>query len=326
MSQQESLFAIQDLLQQPDLAQRLAAAKLLDPRLRDVDESLLRNAESVGFRFLNEDQYVPEKEGNINHRNEADVVRTASLYLIHPVMQALWAHPLFDKAISSQAEDTKNNTRTDITLYKSDQGGGQNIVPFAVIEFKRRTIISGNDFRHWQGKYPAKIKLPVQGARSRNHDEFCSAMSIPHVPLATNANAYNMWSAANTELNAVVTDPVNKVALDEHLVNNQVVQSTLFPNGPRRLIQQAASYAIEHRTRYVALFDYDYLVLCHFLWLDTTQSAGDLRASNHNASNRYPVEVDIYPFTATNTSPSEAHLMRRALLGFLWHALMEKNN
>lgn len=239
-------------------------------------------------------------------------------------MQALWAHPQFYKAIYSKAEDTSNKTRTDITIYKLDQGSKQNFVPLAVIEFKRRTIITGNDFKHCLPKFTSKIKLSVQGAPSRNHDEFFATMSIRNVPSTIDPAAHLAWSAARNELITVVSDPSNKTDLDEHMVRTQAVQSTLFPHGPQRLIQQATSYAIEHRTRYVALCDYDYLVLCYFHWLDTSQSCGNLRVHNHNTSNRYPLEVDIYPLKSTQAFPSESGLMRQALLGFLWHAALDK--
>lgn len=86
---------------------------------------------------------LPEKEDNIVHNNEADVVRSAILYLIHPVAQALWACPDYFRGFSSQSEDFDFRTRTDLTFFKTAQpfnaqNSSTRTRDFAVVEFKRR--------------------------------------------------------------------------------------------------------------------------------------------------------------------------------------------
>lgn len=83
---------------------------------------------------------IYNKDDAIMHRNEADVVRTAALYLIHPVCQALNANPTANGTFASQCEDNSaDGVRTDITFYKTTPRPADR--PFAVVEFKRRTVI-----------------------------------------------------------------------------------------------------------------------------------------------------------------------------------------
>lgn len=74
--------------------------------------SRVQEAVSYSNHFSNNGAFLPKFEGNIAHNNEAGVVRTAALYLIHPVAQALWACPDYYKTFASQSEDTSQRTRT----------------------------------------------------------------------------------------------------------------------------------------------------------------------------------------------------------------------
>ncbi|KAH8783261.1 hypothetical protein F5883DRAFT_538182 [Diaporthe sp. PMI_573] len=104
----------------------------------------LQNASTVPLwtAFLNECIY--NKEQPIQHRNEADIVRTSALYLIHPVSQALNTHSVVNSTFSSQSEDSETDgVRTDMTFFKAAQPKPR---PFAVVEYKRRTVIHSAEF------------------------------------------------------------------------------------------------------------------------------------------------------------------------------------
>ncbi len=79
---------------------------------------------------------------------------------------------------------------------------------------------------------------------------------------------------------------------------------TYFGGDALVLIKQAASYAIAHRTPFVALFDWDFLVLVHFTQMAITADITDV--GNY-------CELDIIP-------NAQSQRMRAALLGFLAHA------
>ena len=74
-------------------------------------------------------------------------------------------------------------------------------------------------------------------------------------------------------------------------------------------MKQASSYAITHGTRYVALFNWDSLVLCYVSQLDVTQ---DLDTRVDNGIGEY-CDIDIINF-------KDSHKMRLVLLGFLAEA------
>ena len=76
---------------------------------------------------------------------------------------------------------------------------------------------------------------------------------------------------------------------------------TYFGGDALVLIKQAASYAIAHRTPFVALFDWDFLVLVHFTQMAITADITDV--GSH-------CELDIIP-------NAQSQRMRAALLGFL---------
>ncbi|KAL1863059.1 hypothetical protein Daus18300_008215 [Diaporthe australafricana] len=91
-------------------------------------------------------EFIYNKESAILHRNEADVVRTAALYLIHPVCQALDSFYRYNNTISSQCEDFMQGLRTDISFYRTVQPAAVQRC-FAVVEFKRRTLIRPDAFQ-----------------------------------------------------------------------------------------------------------------------------------------------------------------------------------
>lgn len=209
---------------------------------------------------------IYKKEQSIQHRNEADVVRSATLYLIHPVSQALNAHPNVHGAFSSQCEDTSiDGVRTDIAYFKPTSGPKDRA--FALVEFKRRSII--------------KIR------------EFTRAIKTYEPTAAT---------AATDLANIEASIPAKDIGQTHR---------SFFMNDSHHLLKQAASYATLHRTRYVAIFDYDHLVCLYFPEIDHTARRVD---STGSVNGNY-VEVDIYP-------TSESHRMRLALLGFLEHAFV----
>ncbi|KAH8742736.1 hypothetical protein F5883DRAFT_477735 [Diaporthe sp. PMI_573] len=91
------------------------------------------------------------KEQAMQHNNEADVVRAAAMYLLHPVMAALDAGPTTNGGFILQSEDvriantnTNNTVRTDITFYRISPVGGHRAI--SVMEFKRRGVIRPNQF------------------------------------------------------------------------------------------------------------------------------------------------------------------------------------
>lgn len=206
---------------------------------------------------------IYNKENAILHRNEADVVRTAALYLIHPVCQALAANPIANGTFASQCEDNSTDgVRTDITFNKATPNSVNR--PFAVVEFKRRTI----------------IKRAEMDAALRNYD--------PTAPTA----------AADLARILAAVPPAGRGQ----------IHPTLFMSGSTHLLKQVSAYAINKRTRYVALFDYDHLVCFYFPELDDTQQTGPAVIAAGGVGNY--VEIDFYPF-------AESNQMRRALLGFL---------
>lgn len=254
--------------------------------------------------FSNHSAYLPDKEDNIIHNNEADVVRTAILYLIHPVAQALWACPDYFRSFSSQSEDFEHQTRTGLTFFKVAQPSAAQNSParardFAVVEFKRRGWIKGEEFSH-------DHTLRVPAAHAQNSHQFFQQILTPFAPNVPNTQAqHQAWLSAQQAFNDVVTEN----GLTEHC----------FSSNPLNHIKQAAAYSIIHRTRYVALFNYDYLVLCYFPWLDIEKSKTTLRANNQ-AQQNYPVETDVYPMSVIDPQTQTKQLnpeVRLALLGFL---------
>lgn len=237
-------------------------------------------------------EYIPEREDNIRHTNEADVVRTANLYLIHPVIQALWSHPKYHKSLVSQSEDTQHGTRTDITFMKvgpAQPAGHQVHRDFFILEFKRRGMIDGRDFQQ-----------PVPVPPRTDPQAFYRGI------LAPVAAGQKPTQAQKAAVQAI---PSSTVAAP---VPNRM-QPTTFKPGPMKLITQAAAYAVHHSTRYVALFNYDCLICCYFPWVDPTRTSNANEDLNLELAGEYPVEVDVYPGNSSD--------VRLALLGIMWTAI-----
>jgi hypothetical protein len=68
-----------------------AQQRLNQPGLTPAQIAEIQETVDSARIFANNQEFIPGREANINHHNEADIVRTASLYLLHPVGQALWS-------------------------------------------------------------------------------------------------------------------------------------------------------------------------------------------------------------------------------------------
>lgn len=91
-----------------------------------------------------EREHLYMKEQAMQHHNESDVVRSAAMYLVHPVMGALDAEPTMNGGFILQSEDVNNTVRTDITFYRYTGTGANR--PIAMLEFKRRGVIRPDQF------------------------------------------------------------------------------------------------------------------------------------------------------------------------------------
>ncbi|KAK7703410.1 hypothetical protein SLS64_009079 [Diaporthe eres] len=249
--------------------------------------------------FRNKKYFIPEREDNIFHSNEADVVRSADLYLIHPVMQALAAHPRYHRSVISRSEDTLKDSRTDMTFYIPVQSGDHR--PFAVVEYKKRQAFQAAGFNH-EAMIPQALRARVQALQ------------------------------AEFDQNLLTPSPQAQAAFKQLFegcgVKADDSDSTLFTGSENNLIKQAASYMVAYRVRHVALFNWDCMVLCYFPWLDRSKTVPQLEADYRGARGTkntparpgisYPVEVDIYPHGDPNT--------RLALMAFMQHAWEETYN
>jgi hypothetical protein len=83
--------------------------------------------------------------------------------------------------------------------------------------------------------------------------------------------------------------------------------SSFFYGNSEVLMKQASSYAVNHGTQFVALFNWDYLVPVHFTKMDT--SVKDIEKRRTNGVGEW-CEMKIVPY-------KDSDQMRRALLGFL---------
>ncbi|RYC54060.1 hypothetical protein CHU98_g12149 [Xylaria longipes] len=90
-------------------------------------------------------------------------------------------------------------------------------------------------------------------------------------------------------------------------------ERTFFQDNSVKLMKQAAAYAIRNRTRYVALFNWDHLVLIRFLGLDPRLS---LKTLIGNGVGDY-CEISMIKYD------TGSHIMRAALLGFLVEAYQQ---
>ncbi|KAK4222828.1 hypothetical protein QBC38DRAFT_374331 [Podospora fimiseda] len=108
-------------------------------------------------------QYLAEEDASTYHINEADIVRSAAVHLLHPVNQALWQHTCSDDekaTVRCQAESIAEHIRNDIAYFRNDSHGMR---PFAVIEMKRRGIIKKHEFENAAKPQGRKDKAPEEG-------------------------------------------------------------------------------------------------------------------------------------------------------------------
>ncbi|KAH6641333.1 hypothetical protein F5144DRAFT_599977 [Chaetomium tenue] len=197
------------------------------------------------------------------HNSEGDVVRSAAEYLLHPVNQVIGG---LGAPIRCQSEATTNRIRSDITYYRG---------PLAPV-----APTPGNPGHGGNPEYKAIAVVEFKKRGVIKPNEF------------TTANRF-----ANP-----ATPPTQQQLDDAAMAAQNRPNRSYFAGDALILIKQAASYAIAHRTPYVALFDWDFLVLVHFTQLNLNNKyAGDF------------CEVQVIPYAQSQT-------MRAALLGFMAHA------
>jgi hypothetical protein len=193
-------------------------------------------------------EFLYFSEGATHHNSESDVVRSAAMYLIHPINQVLASTP--GVSIRCQSEATIGKVRSDITYFRGPTPQNSEFKSFAVVEFKKRGVINSAEFR----------------------------------------NTFK-YTAPPTDDQAQKT---------KELAAKQTGES-FFQKNSWVLIKQAASYALSHNTPFVALFDWDFLILVRFTRMVAMDNAGDY------------CELEIIPF-------NQSSKIRAALLGFLTHA------
>src|SRR3569833_219140 len=64
------------------------------------------------------DEFIPQREDAMHHANEDHIMRAATLYLIHPINQALCASPALAGMVKCQSEPTTHKTRSHIMFYR----------------------------------------------------------------------------------------------------------------------------------------------------------------------------------------------------------------
>ncbi|KAI1420595.1 hypothetical protein F5Y12DRAFT_109952 [Xylaria sp. FL1777] len=203
-------------------------------------------------------EYLSLPEKAMVHMSEADVIRSAAIYLLHPINQVLYT---ISPSTTCLAERASKNVRSDICFIR---GGTQGRI-FALVEFKRRGVIRPNEFR--------------RASRQLTQDP----------------------NTQRAQINQCV-----QAAMNED-------QKTFFTGNSFKLIKQAAAYAIDSGTRYVALFNWDYLVLIHFGGINPGLVVEVLEAQG----------VGPYcDITMIPNSPRSADI-RPALLGFLVRAYQD---
>lgn len=97
-------------------------------------------------------EYLYLKDEALHHASEADVVRTAALYVLHPINKAFNAHPYFAGTVTCRSEASlkSNGLRADVTYFKNPTGqvAGATQRAYAVIEFKKRHLIDVAQFEY----------------------------------------------------------------------------------------------------------------------------------------------------------------------------------
>lgn len=181
------------------------------------------------------------------------------------------------------------------------------VCPFAVVEYKKRESFKGDEFRHEKtikDHTPSSWKANLQ----KSYDE----VLMPYLRDPTDQQNHQASSKqAFKEL-------VKHCGVDDK-------DDTMFQKSALNAIKQASSYMISYGVRYVALFNWDCLVLCYFPWLDLDKNKTKLdkeyrhikktRNNPRNEGKVYPVEVNIYDYDGPD-SPN----MRLTLTSFIQHA------
>lgn len=215
-----------------------------------------------------ENEGLDRKEAIMYHKCEADVVRSAALYVLHPLNQALAAHPVTTGIITCLAEHSSNGLRADITYFRNPAvpSSGAEKRAFAVVEFKRRGLIDVGEFRTAQ-------------------------------KLGANHSVQDVMNQKN--------NICAKAALQD--------DGTFYDKYSCTLMKQAAAYATSQRTRYIALFNWDVLVLVRFSALRLLDNNGRLRGTK-------ALKAEGVGEWCQTTIITESERMRPALLGFLSEA------
>ncbi|ROV86920.1 hypothetical protein VSDG_10123 [Cytospora chrysosperma] len=214
------------------------------------------------------DEYLSHAERLIRHASEADVVRTAALYVLHPINQAFSAHSATAGTVTCLAELSSANLRADITYFKCPPNPGQgNKRAFAVIEFKKRQLINSTEF-----------------ARA----EKCNS-SMSEAQIRQN------------------------VAQISQQAKGRNIDHTFYDGYSCKLVKQAAAYAITHRTKYIALFNWEALVLIRFQAMELLNHNGSLKSVGE-------LQADGVGEWCQTTVITQSVQMRPALLGFLSEA------
>jgi hypothetical protein len=178
--------------------------------------------------------FMPSEEDLFAHRSEADVVRSAALYLLHPVNMALsFRAPRTYKCSSEYISNTarRGNVRSDIVFFRQN---GTAMQPMAVLEFKNRGILD---------HHPDSWNKTLTAQRATG------ALLTPQV-------------LASAKFGGAIDNVVANAP------DNAAHEMTYFDGNPLILVKQAAAYAISYKTKYVALFDWNTLILIHFNSLD----------------------------------------------------------
>lgn len=199
------------------------------------------------------------------HENEGDIVRTAGIYLVHPICQALWANQNLQGTVVCQSEASTSGTRADLTFYCTSQSPNDDSRPVAVIGLKKRGVINAP---------------PSTTSKERNVT-LGDAMDVMAV-----VNNQQYWAAKG----------------------HQEPDNTFF-GGIRRYCGSKlhSAYATSYGTQFVALFNWDYLVLVHFTQMDPRVT--NTKARQDNGVGEY-CESTIIPY-------KDSDQMCPALLGFL---------
>lgn len=249
----------------PRFAQQITITHWIDLSNTIITDFVTTRALATHVRanlaLLNEN--VNQREDVIRHKSEGDVVRTAALYVLHPVNQVFAAHPDTAGNVTCLAEAPSSGLRADVTYYRNPITPAKEKRAFAVVEFKRRQLIEWTEFE-------AAEKVP----------------------------------AGNSEPTVQRRNELSRRAMGRNHDN------TYYEKYSCKLMKQAAAYAISQRTKYVALFNWDALVLVRFQAMPLTDTNNRLRSVEE-------VKADGVGEWCQTTTITQTQFMRPALLGFL---------